>query len=1077
MVSATRRSVSRGRGRRRSSEPSIARRGKPLEGTGPRVLAVVVTHNGGEWLGACLSSLANQVYSALDVVVVDCSSSTDVAQQFAHLVPEAEFVKVQRNVGFGAAANLALEVSARAPDADLFLFLHDDVELEPEAVSLLIATQIETEAGIVGGKGLEWDHVERLVEVGMSADQFGYPYSGLEPGEIDQGQHDSQREVLFVTNACMLVSRKLIETCGLWDGAYFAFGEDLDLCTRGRLAGFAVLVQPGARYRHAKALSNRARAVKPAPSVRFLTRRNRLRTIAKNFSFFRMLAAIPLYFLLSLAEILVLAFFRKFDEIAAYPKALASFLISVPDIVRRRRAVQKRRKIPDRSLRRLMVSDSDRARVFFENRLRVWERGTVEFGAKTLSRLAPSAIKAGVKSWVRRPSTLALAAIVLLLTFSMRGVLLGGAIAAGSLLPFPGETNSFLTEYFAGWRDVGLGTRSAPPVAFPLFWFFGVAGFGKAVVAQKLMVAALVAAGVFGMNRLVSQRTESTLPRFIAMAIYSVNGVVAAILTEGDLHALALYAGLPYMLALAFRILGPPGAEEGSLSPDVLGKHVARLGLITAAVVALGPSALLAVVVMWAFLGACWILHDRTDSFRPRKAGYLLTSVPLAALVLVPWSLEALRPRGAILAPIFSGRRGTFYPLWSEGSFEKMFFLNLHARTAALVSIGLMAGVLVLADSRRRSQARLLVIAWAGFALVGGLAVKGLIPPPVATPQIWLVFPLALAAILGGDLVAGVRTELPRHAVGWRHNLAIPAVGVLILAGFVLGSIPSLAALERPQETFAAGMGEDSASLSSFLVSTAERVGNFRVLWLGPRWLDPIREGARRMEGTEYFLTGPSGVDMLGTQEATPSDGERKLDQTVEAMAGKGLHLAGHLLAPAGIRFIIVDPGDSDAMAALRSQRDIALEQQQPNIAVFRNLQWLPKAVLAPVNLVEAVTANESDDRALMMVRWSGGRPIPQRSETTFRGDLPRTRHSQILLGENFSRWWRASVDGERLEHAQAFGWANRFELPGNARGEIYIRFAGRWLRIAWLLVQGLVILVVAGAAWGGRSEMPRRLR
>ncbi|MGI8426572.1 MAG: glycosyltransferase family 2 protein [Actinomycetota bacterium] len=1036
----------------------------------PRVLAVVVTHNGSAWLGTCLRSLASQIYLNMDIVVVDSASVNDVAGEFARLVPNAEFVKVKRNVGYGAAANVALEISERAPSADYFLFVHDDIELEPESVSLMVATALETGAGIVGGKGLEWNHPERLVEVGMSADQFGYPYSGLEPGEIDQGQHDNQRETLFVTNACMFVSRSLIESCGLWDGAYFAFGEDLDLCIRGRLAGYKVMVQPGARYRHAEALTNEERAVNPVPSVRFLTRRNRLRTISKNASLLRLALTVPLYLALSGAEILVLLFLRKFEEIGDYPKALGSFVVSLPDILRRRRAVQKRRTIPDRKIRRLMVSDTDRARVFFEARLRAAERGTLELGHRTLSKLSPSSLKATIGRWVRRPSTLAGLAIVALLTLAMRNILVGGPLAAGSLLPFPEQTNRFMSEFLSGWRDVRLGTRSAAPAAFPVFWLFSLAGLGKAALAQKLMIVVLVGLGLFGVNRLIGKRTGPALARIIAVAVYSLSPVLGTVVSTGDIQALALYSALPYMLDLGFKILG--ASEPGQAT-----KHVARLALLTAAVVALAPSALVAVTMLWVLASLAWLATASEPRLLFDRVGRLLATIPLALLVLVPWSLEAFRPRGPMLAPLFSGRTGTFFPLWSERKFEQMFFLDLQGGVAALVTAAIIAGVLILADPTRREQARVLIAIWAGFAFIGGLSAKGLILQPVATPQIWLMVPLVMAAILAGNLVAGIKEELPKHSFGWRHKIAMPAIGLALVGGLVGGWLPSLLDWERPPNTFAAGGGEQAASISSFLTSTADEVGDFRVLWLGKRWLDPIRAGSRRIDGAEYFLTGPTGLNMLDTQEGSPSNGEARLDQTVQSMASGGLHLGGHLLAPASIRFIIVDPRDATAMTALRTQRDIGLEQQQENVAIFRNLLWLPRAVLAPVNLVEPVAAKAKDDRALLLVKWSGGRAVPQRSPTSFVGDLPRTRHSQLLLGENFSSAWRATVGGVKLVHEEAFGWANRFELPRDARGQVRIVFTGRWVRLLWLLLEAGIVLVVAGSAWADRTEIRGRLK
>src|SRR6266581_5620208 len=275
----------------------------------PLVLAVVVTHNGRPWLPGCLKSLSLQSYPALDVVIVDNASDDPdtVPRLTQRLLPDATVLRFARNVGFGAAANRALEVVPSAREAEYYLFIHDDVALDRDCVGLLVASALDTDAGVVGGKGLSWDEPEVLLEVGMSADEFGYPVSGLEEGEIDQGQHDVRREVLFVTSACILVSRATVERGGSWDPAYFLFGEDLDLCIRARMLGFPVVVAPKARFYHAVAMATGRREGPPAESVRYFTRRNRLRTIAKNASTARVLLLLTLYTGVLGAETVLLA--------------------------------------------------------------------------------------------------------------------------------------------------------------------------------------------------------------------------------------------------------------------------------------------------------------------------------------------------------------------------------------------------------------------------------------------------------------------------------------------------------------------------------------------------------------------------------------------------------------------------------------------------------------------------------------------------------------------------------------------------------------------------------------------------
>ena len=151
----------------------------------PRVLVVLVTHNGGPWLASSLESLRFQIYPCMDILVVDSGSSNEAAPTVARYAHNAEVVWSKRNLGYGAAANAGLESSGRTSAADYFLFMHDDVVLDREALSMLVETASTTGAGVVGGKGLDWERPEVLVEVGMSADQFCIPYSGLEEGEID----------------------------------------------------------------------------------------------------------------------------------------------------------------------------------------------------------------------------------------------------------------------------------------------------------------------------------------------------------------------------------------------------------------------------------------------------------------------------------------------------------------------------------------------------------------------------------------------------------------------------------------------------------------------------------------------------------------------------------------------------------------------------------------------------------------------------------------------------------------------------------------------------------------------------
>jgi GT2 family glycosyltransferase len=1057
----------------------------------PLVLAVVVTHNGRRWMPGCLKSLALQTYPALEVVVVDAASADpeSVQRLVGRLLPTASILRLDRNIGFGAAANRALELSPDARSAEYYLFLHDDVALDRDCVGLLVAAALETDAGVVGGKGLSWDEPEVLLEVGMSADEFGYPVSGLEEGEIDQSQHDTRREVLFVTSACILVSRATVERCGSWDGEYFLFGEDHDLCMRARLCGFPVVVTPAARFYHAVAMATGRREDPPPDSVRYFTRRNRLRTIAKNASTTRVLILLALYTGLVSAEVVLLAALRRFEEIPPYARAYGWFFRSLPDVARRRRAIQGRRKVSDRRVRRYMVRELPRARIFLERRLVQWGAETMAFSQKTLSHLTPSVLVARASRWVRSPGVTVSGLIALVLVIAARHTLLGSPVGAGTLWPFPGAPHQLLTQYFAAWREVGLGTSGAPPPSLPLMWLVSVVSFGNPAVAQKVLVAALLGTGLVGVYRFMRRRTAFLPAQIVAVGVYALAPVLRLAVVTGDLGALALFALAPYLLETGLRMAGPvpgsaPGPTPGShalrpavpLTMDAMSRQAVRLGLLSALTIALAPSATVALAVFWVLAGlfaaaqsprpAEGVSHPRATT---RRLGWILVSLGAAMVVLIPWSLEALRGSGPIFGPLFDGRGGgaSLNPLWASLDLAHGVLLVPGVSLfAGVVTVGALGGAMLIASTSRRREIRLLAVVIVGFGLWGGLVAKGWLPAPVATPALWLALPLMGLAVCAGYLVAAVAEDVPRHVAGWRQFVGAAAV-VVFLVGAFGGWVPTLLSWSAPPPSLAAGTG--SAGQTNVLASVqGAAVGgtDFRVLWLGSTFVAPMQEGIRPEGAVPYLVTGADGITMLDA--SPPPDGAAGtwLTGVVNTLIDGGTHLAGHLLATAGIRFVIVQHDDPATSAAVLRQQDLALTQEIAGVDIYQNIEDLPIAGPAPNAL--APVAGSATPLPVVLAQWNAGTAYRRVSSGAFSG--PAAPGSPLLLAEAYSAGWRASIGGRVLAHGTAFGWANRFAVPAGATGTVQIDFRGEWKRLVWVLLEAAALALAIAMAVAARA-------
>jgi N-acetylglucosaminyl-diphospho-decaprenol L-rhamnosyltransferase len=64
-----------------------------------------------------------------------------------------------------------------------------------------------------------------------------------------------EREVDWVSGACMLIRRTAFEAVGGFDEGFFLYGEELDLTTRLRRAGWGVLYTPELEIVHEGAVS------------------------------------------------------------------------------------------------------------------------------------------------------------------------------------------------------------------------------------------------------------------------------------------------------------------------------------------------------------------------------------------------------------------------------------------------------------------------------------------------------------------------------------------------------------------------------------------------------------------------------------------------------------------------------------------------------------------------------------------------------------------------------------------------------------------------------------------------------
>jgi GT2 family glycosyltransferase len=223
---------------------------------------VIVSFNSAATLPACLRSLRDHgPMPPHDVVVVDNASQDDTAGMLARDWPSVTLLRQDANLGFAAANNRGI----RATRGERLLLLNPDAAVTPHAVEeLMTALDRDPTVGIAGPRIVDPDgraelsfgpHISPWAEAGqklrLRALERGWPVVGQwVERRTQRPQHPD-----WVSGACWLARRTVLETAGLFDERFFLYTEDVDLCARVRSAGHRIAFVPSSVVRHTRGAS------------------------------------------------------------------------------------------------------------------------------------------------------------------------------------------------------------------------------------------------------------------------------------------------------------------------------------------------------------------------------------------------------------------------------------------------------------------------------------------------------------------------------------------------------------------------------------------------------------------------------------------------------------------------------------------------------------------------------------------------------------------------------------------------------------------------------------------------------
>ncbi len=217
------------------------------------VAIVILNWNGKKYLEEFLPHLLLSTYQNCRVIVADNHSTDDSLVFLQQAYPSIEIIRLGENYGFAKGYNLALQQVT----ADYYLLLNSDVKVTPGWIEPMVhLLEQDEQVAACQPKLLSYHHPHHFEYAGAAGgwlDHYGYPFAMgrvFDVSEEDHGQYDSSVPIFWASGAALFIRARVFHEAGGFDNYFFAHQEEIDLCWRIQLLGYAVYSCPAAVVYH-----------------------------------------------------------------------------------------------------------------------------------------------------------------------------------------------------------------------------------------------------------------------------------------------------------------------------------------------------------------------------------------------------------------------------------------------------------------------------------------------------------------------------------------------------------------------------------------------------------------------------------------------------------------------------------------------------------------------------------------------------------------------------------------------------------------------------------------------------------
>ncbi len=298
-----------------------------------KVSAIIVNWNDKITTAECINSLLKQDYSNLEIIVSD-NGSTDGSQgYFKKNFPQVILIENEVNLGFGAAVNRGFDIA----QGEYFIFLNNDLVLKPDSIRHLVNfLERDPSIGAVIPKILFCEYPNKINSYGVNIHFTGMAY----PNMLEEQDSEDLKAQPSACGGIFIFRRSLFNIIGGFDEELFLYHEDHDLSWRIRLNGYQLMVCPDAVFYHHYKFNK-------GLSKFYYSEKNRLHILIKNFQTKTLLLITPALIIIELAQ-----WFHALThgwlqlKIKSYYELIKSF----PQILTKRKSLQKKRKVSDKEI-------------------------------------------------------------------------------------------------------------------------------------------------------------------------------------------------------------------------------------------------------------------------------------------------------------------------------------------------------------------------------------------------------------------------------------------------------------------------------------------------------------------------------------------------------------------------------------------------------------------------------------------------------------------------------------------------------------------------------------------------------